>query len=69
MHTLATLGWNPLWTGRFAPHAEGCFPGRIAAEHKELVRTIDKAASHGAIHRNTAARKKSQAARVAAGTS
>jgi small subunit ribosomal protein S20 len=36
----------------------------IAAEHKALVRTIDKAAANGAIHRNTAARKKAQAARI-----
>ena len=40
---------------------------RIAAEHRELVRRIDKAASRGALHRNAAARKKSQAARLAAG--
>jgi len=38
----------------------------IAAEHRELVRWIDRAAAHGALHRNAAARKKSQAARVAA---
>ena len=36
----------------------------IASEHRELVRVIDKAASRGAIHRNTAARKKAQAARA-----
>jgi small subunit ribosomal protein S20 len=36
----------------------------IAAEHRELVRWIDKAASHGALHRNAAARKKAQAARL-----
>jgi small subunit ribosomal protein S20 len=41
---------------------------RIAAEHGELVRTIDKAAARGALHKNTAARKKSQAARIAAGS-
>ncbi len=35
-----------------------------AAEHRELVRTIDKAVARGALHRNTAARKKSQAARA-----
>jgi small subunit ribosomal protein S20 len=40
---------------------------RIAAEHRELVRTIDRAASRGALHRNTAARKKSSAAKLAAG--
>jgi len=41
----------------------------IASEHVALVRMIDKAASRGAIHRNAAARKKSQAARVVAGDS
>lgn len=40
---------------------------KVAAEHRELVRTIDRAASRGAVHRNTAARKKSQAARAVAG--
>jgi small subunit ribosomal protein S20 len=37
----------------------------IATEHRTLVRWIDKAASKGAIHKNTAARKKAQAARLA----
>jgi small subunit ribosomal protein S20 len=41
---------------------------RIAAEHRELVRTIDRAASRGALHANTAARKKSQAASIVAGS-
>jgi small subunit ribosomal protein S20 len=41
---------------------------RIAAEHRELVRWIDRAASHGALHRNAAARKKAQAARLVAGS-
>lgn len=36
----------------------------IASEHRTLVRMIDKAASHGALHRNAAARKKSQASRL-----
>ncbi|HVM16531.1 MAG TPA: 30S ribosomal protein S20 [Gaiellaceae bacterium] len=40
---------------------------RIAAEHGALVRWIDKAASRGAMHKNTAARKKARAARLAAG--
>jgi small subunit ribosomal protein S20 len=35
-----------------------------AAEPRELVRTIDKAAARGALHKNTAARKKAQAARM-----
>ena len=41
----------------------------VATEHRELVRWIDKAASEGALHRNTAARKKAQAARLAGGSS
>jgi small subunit ribosomal protein S20 len=40
----------------------------VAAEHRELVRWIDRAASRGALHRNTAARKKAQAARLAGGS-
>jgi small subunit ribosomal protein S20 len=32
--------------------------------HRELVSWIDKAASHGALHRNTAARRKAQAAKL-----
>jgi small subunit ribosomal protein S20 len=42
---------------------------KVASEHRELVRWIDRAAARGAIHRNAAARKKSQAARLAAGKS
>ena len=38
------------------------------AEHQALVKLIDRAVAHGALHRNAGARKKSQAARVAAGT-
>lgn len=34
------------------------------AEHRTLVKTIDKAVKRGALHRNTGARKKSRAARV-----
>jgi small subunit ribosomal protein S20 len=40
---------------------------RIASEHRELVRWLDRAASNGALHRNTAARRKAQAARLVAG--
>jgi small subunit ribosomal protein S20 len=39
---------------------------KVAAEYRELVRTIDRAATRGALHRNTAARKKSHAAKLAA---
>ena len=38
-------------------------------EHRALVSLIDKAVSRGALHRNAGARKKSQAARAAAGSS
>ena len=41
----------------------------VASEHRELVRWIDRAAAHGALHRNAAAHKKAQAARIAAGSS
>jgi small subunit ribosomal protein S20 len=37
------------------------------AEHRTLVRTIDKAVKRGALHRNNGARKKSRAARVRRG--
>jgi small subunit ribosomal protein S20 len=40
----------------------------VATEHLSLVKLIDKAVSRGALHRNAAARKKSQAARIAAGS-
>ena len=42
---------------------------KVAEEHKALVRAVDKAASKGALHRNTAARRKSQAARLVSGAS
>jgi len=37
---------------------------RIADEHRQLVRAIDRAAARRALHKNTAARKKAQAARL-----
>jgi small subunit ribosomal protein S20 len=40
---------------------------RIRAAHVELQRWIDRAAAHGALHRNAAARKKAQAARIVSG--
>ena len=40
---------------------------RVAAEHRELVALLDRAASSRVIHPNRAARKKSQAARLVAG--
>ena len=40
---------------------------KVASTHTELERWLDKAVSHGALHRNTVARRKAQAARIAAG--
>jgi small subunit ribosomal protein S20 len=40
----------------------------VSSEHRELVRWIDRAAARGALHRNTAARKKAQAAKIVAGS-
>jgi small subunit ribosomal protein S20 len=40
---------------------------RVAAQHRELVSWLDRAAAKGALHRNTAARRKAQAARLIAG--
>jgi small subunit ribosomal protein S20 len=36
----------------------------VDAEHRRLVSRIDKATRSGALHRNTAARKKARAARI-----
>jgi small subunit ribosomal protein S20 len=39
----------------------------IDTGHRELVRLLDRAASRGALHKNTVARRKSQAAKLASG--
>jgi small subunit ribosomal protein S20 len=39
---------------------------RIEADHRRLVKLIDKAVKRGALHRNNGARKKSRAARLRA---
>jgi small subunit ribosomal protein S20 len=41
---------------------------RVASEHRQLISWLDRAAARGAIHKNTAARRKSQADRLAAGS-
>jgi small subunit ribosomal protein S20 len=56
-------------TKRLEAAAEDGDADRIAAEHRDLVSTIDRATARGALHGNTAARKKSQAAKIASGTS
>jgi small subunit ribosomal protein S20 len=40
---------------------------QIDATHRELVRWIDRAAAKGALHKNTAGRRKAQAAAVLSG--
>jgi small subunit ribosomal protein S20 len=39
----------------------------VETSHRDLARWLDRAAAHGALHRNTVARRKSQAARLVAG--
>jgi small subunit ribosomal protein S20 len=39
----------------------------IETAHRELGRWLDRAVAHGALHKNTAARRKAQAARLVAG--
>ena len=39
----------------------------VGESHKELVRWLDRAAAKGSLHKNTAARRKAQAARLLAG--
>ena len=56
-------------TKRLEAAAAGGDKATLEAEHRELVRLIDKAASKGALHKNTAARKKARAARLLAGAS
>ena len=51
-------------TKRLAAAVEGGDAKAAETEHRHLVKWIDRAVSRGALHRNTAARKKSQAARL-----
>ena len=55
-------------TKRLAAAVEGGDNATVETEHKSLVKLIDRAVSRGALHRNAAARKKSQAAKLAAGS-
>jgi small subunit ribosomal protein S20 len=54
-------------TKRLQTAVEDGDAAKIAEEHRALVRWVDRAATKGAIHANTAARKKTQAARLVAG--
>ena len=51
-------------TKRLAAAVEGGDTETAETEHRTLVKWIDRAVSRGALHRNTGARKKSQAARL-----
>lgn len=51
---------------RLESAVEGGDAAAISSEHRALVSRIDKAVQKGAMHRNTAARKKAKAARIAA---
>jgi small subunit ribosomal protein S20 len=52
---------------RLSTSVEAGDTAATAEEHKELVKLIDRAVSRGALHKNAGARKKSQAAKIAAG--
>jgi small subunit ribosomal protein S20 len=52
---------------RLESAVEGGEAEAIAAEERDLVSKIDKAVQKGAMHKNTGARKKSKASRIAAG--
>jgi small subunit ribosomal protein S20 len=49
---------------RLAAAVAGGDTASAQTEHRNLVKWIDRAVSRGALHRNAAARKKSQAARL-----
>jgi small subunit ribosomal protein S20 len=51
-------------TKRLTAAVEGGDTDGAETEHRNLVKWIDRAVARGALHRNTAARKKSQAARL-----
>jgi small subunit ribosomal protein S20 len=54
---------------RLEAAVEGGDATTITAEERDLVSKIDKAVQKGAMHKNTGARKKSKASRMAAGKS
>jgi small subunit ribosomal protein S20 len=52
---------------RLKEAADGGDATAVGERHRELVSWLDKAASRGALHRNTASRRKAQAAKLLAG--
>jgi len=53
---------------RLEAAVEGGDASAVETEHQALVSKIDKAVQKGAMHRNTGARKKAKASRIAAGS-
>jgi small subunit ribosomal protein S20 len=51
---------------RLESAVEGGDASAVESEHRALVSKIDKAVQRGALHKNTGARKKSKASRLAA---
>jgi small subunit ribosomal protein S20 len=51
-------------TKRLEAAVEDGDPTAVEAEHRNLVKWIDRGVARGALHRNAGARKKSQAARL-----
>jgi small subunit ribosomal protein S20 len=68
IENLRYLSTVKTFTRRLRAAVEDGDQSRIAEEHRALVRWVDKAAARGALHRNAAARKKSQADRLVAGS-
>ncbi len=56
-------------TKRLAAAVERGDRASVEAEHRNLVKWLDRAVARGALHRNTAARRKSKAAKLVAGSS
>jgi small subunit ribosomal protein S20 len=54
---------------RLRDAADAGDPEETEARHRDLARWLDRSVSRGALHKNTAARRKSQAAKIAAGES
>jgi small subunit ribosomal protein S20 len=52
---------------RLEAAVEGGDSNAVASEQRELVSKVDKAVQKGALHKNTGARKKAKAARIASG--
>jgi small subunit ribosomal protein S20 len=54
---------------RLQAAVEGADDAAADAEHRQLIRLVDKAVKRGALHKNAGARKKSRAAKLRRGAS